>query len=61
MRGSVKRNEMMLAHRIDRDIVHDDHLLMALVELLDEQLFWVLCKARHNLVVHAGHACGRLE
>ena len=52
---------MMLAHRVERDVAHEHHLLVMLVERLAEMLGGILLHAREHLLVHARHARGRLD
>ena len=61
VREAVERDHMVLAHREDGDVVHDDHFLVPLVELLHEQLRRVGRHAGENLLVHLGDTLGRFE
>lgn len=51
---------MVFANGVDGNVVDEHHLLMPLVELLDEQLAGILVQAGEYLLVHARDARGRL-
>ena len=56
-----ERHEMVLADRVERDVAHEHHLLMALVEGHAEVLGRVLADAGEDLRVHVGDAARRVE
>lgn len=56
-----ERHQMVLAHGIERDIVHDDHLVVMLVEERLEMDGRVLVQAAEAFLVHTSHAGRRFQ
>ena len=52
-----ERQDVMLAHGVERDVAHDDKLLVALlVELFAQMAGRIVCQAREELLARAGDA-----
>ena len=56
MRAPVERSEMMLTHRIQRDVAHQHHLVVVGLEGHDEMPRGVLVEPAEDLAVHLGDA-----
>ena len=57
---TVERQEMMLAHRVERDLAQDHHLVVPLFEADGEHFARVLVQTREDLLIHARDASGRV-
>ena len=60
VRHAEKRHQVVLAHGVERDVAHQHHFLVVLVERGGEVLGRVLLQTREHLLVHARHARRRL-
>ena len=61
VRAAHERHQMVLAHRVQRDVADKHHLLVGLVEGHAEVLGGVLAQAREDLFVHVGDAARSID
>ena len=61
MRLSDKRQQVVFAHRMEVDVLHDHHRIVFLGEEFLQVLRRVLVQALEQLGVHPGDALGRLD
>src|SRR5258708_14515201 len=60
VRDAMKRQEVMLTHRVKGDVADEHHLLMPYLEADAQDLLWIMEQARKDLGVHLSDAPRRV-
>ena len=61
MSDAIEREKVMLAHRIERDISEDHHLIVTLVELDLQIVSRILTQSSEHLRIHVGDSSRSVE